>query len=626
MKRPQPDLGELLRADFIQNVGGARKFKRLWGTTTVGEVEVLPIRRYYYPDTSRPSNYEKLFKYLGIYNDIENSSDPEGVTNAFVYLNKNKGSELPAADAAELESNYKDFVASNLNTMWWDYADGPLPEGLTLTTSIVIEADINAGTGAGRDFIPTTTTVLNPYWSLPTLISAIQNNYETLWDTSLISQQGVGVINKGSITDPVTKITTPDEDDLTPNDPWLATIARYALKDGTIATNIKDVEIGIGTTTEGRVYHTYVVTLELPYTQFASSSSIVQSIVDDLLKDHSALTYSANTPKFSFPNSYYTSQAIRAMDASDLETDPDLVTRTYRLFEDEAEELNTDYSNLWYYYLGFYYLKADVFSNPRAYNLTFKELNSYIVRLIDTGYTKKKVKWWKKALAVIVFVVAVVVSLGNAALTAQALATAIVTASLVLVLFSLAFSALGMEGMAAAFMEVNKTIEPLVMIASLFLLVNSLSKALQKSLEQGLQEAVKERVTDFVEKIIEGALDLVSGNLTESSLSFLDKMVNLFMLPQQLKLESLNDRNRDLKAEWEQLSQELSRENDILMHFARVYARPATADWSIYTEQFDLPYERGGGTLAMGNIQRTTKQALRKADYSDSAFDNILII
>jgi hypothetical protein len=46
----------------------------------------------------------------------------------------------------------------------------------------------------------------------------------------------------------------------------------------------------------------------------------------------------------------------------------------------------------------------------------------------------------------------------------------------------------------------------------------------------------------------------------------------------------------------------------------------------MYASQFDLPYERGGGNLALGNIQRTTKQALRKADYDDSAFAGILLL
>ena len=82
-----------------------------------------------------------------------------------------------------------------------------------------------------------------------------------------------------------------------------------------------------------------------------------------------------------------------------------------------------------------------------------------------------------------------------------------------------------------------------------------------------------------------------------------------------------------VKQEYEKLVEENSRESDFLQGFSRIYARPATADWSIYAEEFDMPYERGGGALHIGNIQRTTKQAIRKGTYNeDPIFDNILVV
>lgn len=621
MKRPQPDIGDILKSDFINNLGSVRKFKRLWGTTYVGGVKVLNNRRYYYPHGSRPANFEKLFRYLGAYKEVT-KTDPKGVDSAWFYLNKNKGSGLPVASGSTAEQTYNLFVSQNLDQLWWDVADGPMPENLTLTTSIVIEAEITSA----RTDLPSTTDILSPSWPTEQLITAIENNYETLWNTCLISQQGVGVINKGTYEGEVANVQLPDEDDLSPDDPWLAALSRYALRNNHVTPTIKDVEIGYAKNNAGRRYATYVVELEIPYTTFSPADTIVEQITADLTASYSSRTRA----RLSYPNGYWTKQEITAMDISDLQDDPSLVTRPYLLWENEAVESDPRYSSIWVNSGGTWYLKADALDNPRNYGLTLKGLFSYVTTLIDSGYKKKKVSWWKKALAIIIFVVLVVVNPFGASSFAQA----VLFASLTLTLLTLAFALAGMDEWAAAFAEANKTIEPLVIIATIVMLTQSLQKmaekAAQEAAEKGIQEAVTDYVTemvdDFVQEIVKGATDLFGGSLTGSSLSFLNKAAKLLTLPQQIKLEELKEKNKDLKAEYEQLTQELSREYDALRGFMFIYPRPATADWSMFAAEFDQPYERGGGPLAMGNVQRTTKQALRKADYSDSAFDNILVV
>lgn len=600
-------------------MGSARKFKRLWGTTYVGGVEVLRNRQYYYPSSSRSSNFEKLFKYLGAYEDVTSSS-PKGITSAWIYLNKNKGSSLPIAAGGDLVSTYNLFVSENLTTLWWDFADGPMPENLTLTTSIVIEAEINTS----RTTTVTTTDLLSPSWPTEQLITAIENNYETLWNTCRISQQGVGIINKGTFTDEVANVELPDNDDLSPDDPWLAALARHALRDNGVTCTIKDVEIGYGKTMDGRRYPTYVLDIEIPYTTFDSDSPIVNAITADITNTYSSVTRAV----LSYPNGYWTKQEITAMDSSDLQEDPSLITRPYFLWETAAVEDDPRFSGIWINSGGTWYIKADVIDNPRNYGVTYKDLYGYLVSLIDSGYQKKKVKWWKKALAVVIFVVSVVLlqpQVGYAA--------AIVLASVILTLLTLVFALAGMDDWAQAFAAANKMIEPLVMIASIYLVVtgmNAAYDAAKKSAEQAgksmAEQLISDLADDIVKGIVEGATDLFAGNLTQASVSFMSKAVKLLTLPSQLKLKELQERNKDLAAEYDQLMQEMSRESDVLRGFARVYAKPATADWSMYAATFDHPYERGGGHLTLGNVQRTTKQALRKADYRDPAFENILVV
>ncbi len=642
MKRPQPDIGDVLKSAFIGKIQSTKKFKRLWGTTTVGGVEVLTHRQYYFPHSARTTvaeypfsgDFERLFKYLGAYNDFT-SSDPEGVENAWVYLNKNK--------KADLSGDYRDFVSDNLNKVWWDPADGEIPAGLTLTTSIVIEAKIGTGT-------PQTTELLDPTLSSEQLIPLIESNYDTLWNTCLISQQGVGIINKGSITDPVHNVVTPDEDDLSPNDPWMETLARYALRtNGVAGTTIKNVSVGLGRE-GGHWYNTYVVDIEIPYKVFSLNSMLVDYIFDDLVDTYSSATRS----RLSWPNGYWTQTSIKAMNLSDLEEDPTLITRPYRLWEDEAEDTNTLYSALWHKHEDVWYLRAEPFDNIHEFvkqfkldnpgndhlDMSYKELSGYVMQLIDSGYQKKKAPWWKKLIAVVIFILAIIfppIAPAAGASAAVAFASAVVVASLILTLATAVFAAAGAEEWALAFSEANKTVEPLVKIARIILIFDGLSGMADKAstaVEEGASESMVDyladtaidQVQDMFKDFVAGFNELAAGNINQLSLDFLDKAVQIATIPAKLKIKSIQDRNKDLKAEYDKMTEEMSRETDILQGFARVYAKPATADWSMYASLYDHPYERGGGPLALGNVQRTTKQAIRKADYNDPAFDNILVI
>jgi hypothetical protein len=627
MKRPQPDIGDILKASFINNVKTVKKLKRLWGTTTVNGVEVLKHRQFYYPDSQKSAEFEKLFKFLGAYDGVT-SSDPKGVDSAWLYLNKNNNIVLPGdystfeeSDSNQLWLDHTYFVTSNLNALWWDPADGAMPADLTLTTNIVIEAKQTSR----LDPSIRTTDLLDTSSTKAQLIQAVEDNYEALWDTCLISQQGVGVINKGSIVDPVTSYATPDEDDLSPNDPWLDVLSRNALRTNGIPCTVKDVNIGVGI--EGpRYYSTYIVTIEIPYTLFSSSTLFVKNIASDLMG-----TYTSKIrTRLSYANGYWTKTSIKAMDSADLQ-DPTVVTRPYRLWEDEAVEVSASYDSLWYNHGGIWYLRAGPLTDPRSYGFTFKQLNDYVLQLVDSDYKKKKVKWWKKLVAVIIFVIAVIYAFPTGG-KSLALAKAIVFAAFVLNVVTAVLSATGSDDWAMAFASVSKAIEPLVQVAQIFLIVSGISNIADRaaSAEGNIGTAIKDEIMDQIENAIDDIMSnttsLISGDLANVSMNYLNGLAKMLTLPTKLKIASINERNRDLKAEYDKLVEEEYREDNVLRGFARVYAKPATADWSIYASTYDLPYERGGGSLSIGNIQRTTKQALRKGTYNDPMFENILVV
>lgn len=614
MKRPQPDIGQLAATAFIATVGRNRKFIRLWGTQWAGGVEVLRPRQYYYPDNLLSPNHEKLFRFLGVYNDVKGTNG-EGIEKAWFTVNKDNGPE-----SFEVKDSY---IADNLNRVWWNDADGPMPEGLTLTTSIVI--------GNGFGFVKSSPDI-DMGASKADQAQQIIENYDDLWDKQNITQEGVGVIHKGSSYDAGTDTYAPDEDDLTPDDPWLAILARYALKSEGVPCTIKNVEVGIGKNSLG-MYNTAVVTLEIPYKEFTVTDNIVQKISDDLGPDKYVNNSGSGYLRYLVANVYRSNEHItQATVRKDTFIDPEydkeqsIVSRRYIPW-DEASTEESSYASLWHKWEGTWCLKAEVFRDPKKYGLTHLKLHNYVFPALDTGYKKKKVPFWKKIVAVIVFIIAVIVTVisnGTASPWMQA-AYAVLAGSFALAVGAFLFSAMGMTEMAMAFSSVNKAIEPLVRIAQIIVLVDMVS-GFQEAFKEGASAGLQGVATTIIDNITQGIKDLVKGQITQGSISVVNNVLKAYTSSRKNKLEEINSKNKDIKAEYEQLAQEMAQEDETMRGFMSIYARPATADWSMYASLFDLPYERGGGSLAIGNIQRTTKQAIRKADYDDPAFEQIMLM
>lgn len=630
MKKPQPDLAEAIRADFISSVGRNRRLKRYWGTTTINSTEVLNARRHYHPESLKPANYEELFKFLGVTESIA-EADNEGVKSAWFFLNKSKGKETFKVPSS--------FIADNLNKVWWDPADGEMPENLTLTTTISIGADF---TSLGS------TALIDPSLTVVQQAQAVITNYETLWANNKISQEGIGVIDKGAIFNTELKIYELNEDDITPDDHWLGMLSRYALRTDGIPCTIKDVEVGLSNNTTN-LYNTVVVTLEIPYHEFLTSDLMVQRILND--NDTALFPKPAPSPKDNIraavfngatrSNEQTTQTNIKNVSFYETEEDVDETTIVRDYLEWEDYFIGTSsYANMWIKYNKVWYLKAEVFTDPRKYGMTHKKLHDYLWPIIDTGYKKKKVPWWKKLIAIIVFIVVAVLTYLSSGATSVYLkvAWALVVAAFTLTLIALVLFAVGANEMAMAFIEVNKAVEPLVQIASIVLIVTGVIAA-NDAINAAATEAAKKAGTEVVLKtvletalsgivdaFIQGIKDLASGAITTAGLNSASKIINAYTMTQSMKLADLNSRNNDLKAEYDRLVEEAQQQTDALQGFMKIYAKPATADWSIYASLFDLPYERGGGALAMGNVQKTTKQAMRKADYEEAVFENMKLI
>lgn len=628
MKRVQPDINKQQVDTFIAKTGANRKLKRLWGTTTVNGTEVLHDKRHYHgsakvpgePDDTLASN-ETLFKFLKVWEDVKDY-EGKGIKRAWFTLNKSNGPEYLNVEAS--------FVAENLNRMWWDDNDGVRPENLTLTTSIVISENFdNVSTLSGFD------------WSASEedKIQYIIDNYETLWTNKKITQEGIGIINKGSVLDPELKVEVPDEDDLSPDDPWMAILSRYALRSSGVPCTIKDIEVGLG---DGRntVYNTIVVTLEIPYFAFTTNSPIVQKILDDL--DSKNFPKAPLRGRFSIYNGYtsnneHVTQALakqnNTYEAGAVDIDNTVLTRDYLQWEDSTIQASV-YENFWLQDGKTWYFKADVIDNPKAYGITHADLNSYLFSLLDTGYKKKKVKWYKKLVAVVVFVIAVILTFVPGAQGFSAIlynvAYAIMVGALVISLSTMALSALGATEWAMAFAWVSKIIAPLVTVAAIYMAVYGF---VEKGAEEALKQYIGNELDEFVFDAILGEFgdlgrlvaDAMAGKIDPKTLDSINRVASVYTNLQLSKLKEISERNKDLKAEYDKLTEDTEMSNDVMMNYMRIYPKPATADWSMYAGKFDLPYEATSGPLSTGNVQKTTRQAIRKTTYNEAMFEGMLL-
>lgn len=618
MKRPQPDLGTVVQGDFIMSAGFNRKIRNYWGTTVLDGVEVINNRLYYYrkDNANIVEENKKGLRHLGVYNDVKNSADPEGVDYAWLSMNKSKAE-------SQNESIDKNFVAENLNKLWQTNGDSRTTDDIKLTTTVVIQE-------------LSVKNLLDFSNDIPTLVDVAVNSYESLWNDYKVTQEGLGIIENGVVYNEDLKVNLPSKELLSVDDPWLSAISRYALKDNGVPCTIKNAEVGL-TTYNGHVSNTLVLTLEIPYIEVDETTPIVEEIYSDLTKKVKFITDILGSSRVRLPsliNPYITQQEAKSdFDLDGITYSDDGKEIPPRLYTTWNEYIGPDpiFENIWHKSGKHYYIKKAAIDKPSDFGLTHQQLKKYLSSIMDTGYKKKSVPVWKKIVAVIIFVVAVVIAFVSYGAGSEfsswliAAAYALVVGSLVLTVLTLVFSAMGMVEMAMAFAWLSAEIEPLVIVASVILVVNSFITAYQKAAEEGFTEYLKQQAIDLVADLAKGIADIVSGNfLTTSAINVTNKVLEAYTRIQNNKLESINDRNKDLKAEYEKLQEENSREVDVMRGFMLVYAKPATADWSMYAGLFDMPYERGGGPMATGNIQKTTKQAIRKADYDDPVFSGII--
>lgn len=122
MSKTYIDFFETLKGEFIASLKFKNKFLRLWGTTTIDDVEVLKRKFVVYPGLTT-DNVKKFLKLIGSSKSFDGQSF-DGITSYYFYLNPTKADVLDAEDIA-------DSIAGKINS--YIGVDGEATVTLTFT-------------------------------------------------------------------------------------------------------------------------------------------------------------------------------------------------------------------------------------------------------------------------------------------------------------------------------------------------------------------------------------------------------------------------------------------------------------------------------------------------------------
>lgn len=590
MKQVFPNITGIVTQEYIHSLNRLRRLRRYWGTTTINGVEVFVERNYFYPSMSE--QFTKFAKFTGIYKDL--TAEQEGIRDAWLYLNPSKAPTIP-------EDVNITYVAQNLQTALKRLME--IGGGITITIGAKVES---------KDKI-TAVDFTSPLSDQAALIQEVQDKIMGLYVDNYT-------------------IEVNDNDD-----PYITALVAYALvyPSGictitsvaeTLSYLDEKVVLSGGTVTDKlSTYKSYVVALQFNNTTIDDSSPIALAV-------RKAITGKLNNVDKQI------SLEVRSNIATvyrDLQSTPDNIwlkvpDSSYQVEVSAYDESTGNYVTTYETVVSYkYYLKASFFSD-KNFDKEFRI--KYFSECIDTGYRKKKIKWYQKALAFILIVVAVILAAptGGASITTAwaavaYIATIITVASLYIALTAYALHLLGESNVAGAMGQFLKTIEPLVWIAGVYLLVYAITqKAMQEMAKRELArqtagETAKNTLVDMTVSIVQSTVEQVTGVVvntnmtTQHWLKLLSFTFDTYTQWENRNLEKDIDNERNELAKLEE-AQVHAQTSDILKQLAISQPQLLSRDSSVYAEKYDRPYEWWSSPYHTGNIQATTVNGLWLSD------------
>lgn len=569
MKTPAIDVFGVSVQKHINQVGFKNKFLRLWGN----DGTVLTEKHYYYPSISAAD--VELFKLLGIYKSLKASTgNMSGIESAWVYLNPAKADISDVSRAVliqQLEFNVPDGIY-----------------GITITPKAKLVRTGNQTIWTGSTSVAQADDTLG-------LLSDIYLDEDGMIDVGIlgtyITNNYAEIINEYILTGNESPVT--DEIDaevanivavyaLGGTDAFSADVHSISY---TLTENSKTVRTDTGNTTEegepiyeytSYPYRTQALNIQLNIKQIGvvgEDDPIIDRIMDAKAS----------------PTSTTASTIVNTLTSTSIALSG-ILSKTG--VTDDVW-LNSR-------------MRAGIFS---ATTLKTKDLIPIITDSLDTGYKKKKVKWYKKIIGIIVFIVVFYFSGGTAAASLGAFSSAFTIATLAVVALSAAMAAWGDETGAAAVGKFSQKISVVGSLIGFMAIISSIATQISTEVaKQAAAEGTKQVATRHVLGAIKDMVVSVFKKYTTTSISLEQAVSTIsrgFKMISDNKLDSLKDKLATVEAENAAASQyeEESNSRDIGLALIKSQAEVLHQDSD---DVYDYQYEPWGSPLHIGNIQRTS--------------------
>lgn len=557
MKRINPDLVDMYRARFVNQQYALNRFTKLWGTEYVDGVRIFTARKYYYNKHLLDESTKKFAKYVGFTETVEGA-----------YTTNKK-------DYKYIESAWLCLDPSKDKTTRIDWKDGDLEKNFKtaigpngFTGKISIAADSKG----------TSVRVGNDPKNMQSVTLALAGTYNSL------------LKNSYEITAHV-------------DDPFQALVLLFAIDSNSVPYEILSVkQVAYGKAIGWDV--------ELKINPVAADASI----------DMIGMLKLALTNESAFGSKYRSE--INRVYAKRLLSKSNLWGRSNEELDDDGDlsklkYIPTNFATSSFWHKG-KYLKTSVLKDR---SMDVAEKVEFIYSLLGSDYKKKKMPAWKKILAVVIVVIAVVGAFftagGSLALLAPAsawagavaVATFVTMATLYISLAALAFSLAGAADIGLALANYAKNLEPLAKIAGIILIANVVVNAVRdaaarEATRQAGRAAGKEiakrtlfETTVEVAKVtLSAVIELTTGvtNLSKMSFSQTAKLLNM-MANQYYQYDAKKHEKRmaGLQKELDSIkeAEERNMMTDVARDLAATYANQLAVDYSAYSELYDRPFD-----------------------------------
>jgi len=583
MKKPQIDIYSTQVMGYIQTVGWKNKFIKYWGTEKVDGIEVLKKISYTHPKTAID---EDLLRHLKVYAEVM-ASDSEGIVSAWLYINPDKFDV-----SAEIEN---DILANKINRELEDdkqytihivslYGSNTLHEAVDKIEDL---DDYNVYMENLREYIKNNyVEILNNYTvegDNDNSIAYLISKYAMMPDVEKLDVD----ITDLSITVIDKPITYKDSDGTTRRPIWYAP---RTYKDVTITITLSVHKNSLINATDPIFIHI----AEGDKVRALEAQQLLESIVDEVVGTFNTLPWR----RLGTTNDYF--------------------------YRDQ--------------------LRVSVFKYKES-GIKVKDVINLVTSALDSDYQKKKAKWYKKLIGIVVFVVAFILAIPSGG---ASLAAAAATMTLGEVAFALAIAALAVNLTVAAMSmwgdttgaQANQPFAKAVGVLSSFVSVVSvinnvatkmvLASATEAVKREAMQQATAELGTEASKEVIkelardyaieatrsitidgvkEYMKELVRGTVNSTLKVSLEQAVKGVNFVAKLVIgnetknlqKSLERKNNALLKQEEEMVTQTALQRDLSMAFMNSYTKPLEGMKEPF--EVDWQYEGTSGPLHIGNIQ-----------------------